>query len=77
MATITGISSEFYEAARVDGATRFQQIRYITLPLLKPTMIILTLFGVGKIMKGQFELFYQIIGCLLYTSRPDRITIKR
>ena len=62
MATITGISSEFYEAARVDGATRFQQIRYITLPLLKPTMIILTLFGVGKIMKGQFELFYQIIG---------------
>ena len=62
MATITGISSEFYEAARVDGATRFQQIRYITLPLLKPTMIMLTLFGLGKIMKGQFELFYQIIG---------------
>lgn len=62
LAAITGISGEYYEAARVDGATRFQQIRYITLPLLKPTMVIITLFAVGKIMKGQFELFYQIIG---------------
>ena len=62
LATITGISSEFYEAARVDGATRIQQIKYITLPLLKPTMIIITLFSVGRIMRGQFELFYNIIG---------------
>lgn len=62
LAAITGIGGEYYEAARVDGATKFQQIRYITLPLLKPTMIMLTLFAVGKIMKGQFELFYQIIG---------------
>jgi putative aldouronate transport system permease protein len=62
LATITGISSEFYEAARVDGATRIHQIKYITIPLLKPTMIIITLFAVGRIMKGQFELFYQIIG---------------
>lgn len=62
LAAITGISGEFYEAARVDGATKFQQIRFITLPLLKPTMIIITLFEVGQIMKGQFELFYQIIG---------------
>ena len=62
LAAITGISPEFYEAAKVDGANLIQQIRHITLPLLKPTFIILLLFALGSIMKGQFELFYQIIG---------------
>ena len=62
LATITGISEEFYEAARIDGASLFQQIRYITLPLIKPTFIILLLFSLGRIMKGQFELFYQLVG---------------
>lgn len=62
LATILGISKEFYEAAQVDGANIFQQIRYITLPQIKPTFIILLLFSLGNIMKGQFELFYQMIG---------------
>jgi len=62
LATITGISDEYYEAARVDGANIYQQIRYITLPLLKPTFIILLLFSLGSIMRGQFELFYQLVG---------------
>lgn len=62
LATIMGIDTEYYEAARVDGANIFQQIRYITLPLLKPTFIILLLYALGSIMKGQFELFYQMIG---------------
>ena len=62
LATITGISKEYYEAAEVDGASLMQQIRYITLPRLKPTFIILILYSLGSIMKGQFELFYQIIG---------------
>ena len=62
LATIMGIDSEYYEAARVDGANIFQQIRYITLPLVKPTFIILLLYALGSIMKGQFELFYQMIG---------------
>lgn len=62
MAAITGISAEYYEAARVDGATKWQQIKMITLPLLKPTAITLFLFAVGKIMKGQFELFFQLVG---------------
>jgi putative aldouronate transport system permease protein len=61
-ATILGISKEFYEAAEVDGANIFQQIRYITLPQIKPTFIILLLFSLGNIMKGQFELFYQMVG---------------
>ncbi|MDF2803925.1 MAG: sugar transporter permease, partial [Anaerocolumna sp.] len=62
LATILGISKEFYEAAEVDGANIFQQIRYITLPQIKPTFIILLLFSLGNIMKGQFELFYQMVG---------------
>jgi len=62
LATIMGISDEYYEAARVDGANVFQQIRYITLPLLKPTFIILFLYSLGGIMRGQFELFYQLVG---------------
>ena len=62
MAAITGISAEYYESARIDGASHWQEIRYISLPLLKPTIIIITLFAVGRIMKGQFELFYQVIG---------------
>ncbi len=62
LATIIGIDTEYYEAAKVDGANIFQQIWYITLPLVKPTFIILLLYALGSIMKGQFELFYQMIG---------------
>ena len=62
LAAIMGIDTELYEAARVDGANVFQQIRRITIPLLKPTFIILLLYALGSIMKGQFELFYQMVG---------------
>lgn len=62
LATITGISTDYYEAAQIDGANIYQQIWYITVPLLKPTFIILLLYALGGIMKGQFELFYQLVG---------------
>jgi len=62
LATIIGINEEYYDAAKVDGANVYQQIRYITLPHLKPTFIILILYSIGGIMKGQFELFYQLVG---------------
>lgn len=62
LATILGISKEFYEAADIDGANVFQKIRHITMPMLKPTFIILILFALGGIMRGQFELFYQMVG---------------
>lgn len=62
LSTIMGISSELYEAAKIDGANIFKQIRYITLPLLKPTFLILFLLQLGNILRGQFELFYQIVG---------------
>ena len=62
LATIMGINDEYYDAAKVDGANIWQQIRFITLPHLKPTFIILLLYSLGSIMRGQFELFYQMIG---------------
>lgn len=62
LAAITGISDDYYEAAQIDGATVLQQIRYITIPLLVPTFIILLLLAIGGILRGQFELFYQLTG---------------
>lgn len=57
-AAISGIDQEMYESARIDGATRFKQIWYITLPMLRPTMIILTIMGLGSIIRTDFGLFY-------------------
>ncbi|MFC5467226.1 ABC transporter permease [Cohnella suwonensis] len=62
LAAIVGIDQEIYEAATIDGASRFQKIRRITIPLLKPTMIILILLGLGRVMRGEFDMFYQLIG---------------
>ena len=59
-ATLMGIDSSYYEAAVVDGASRWQRIRYITLPALAPTICILTLMSVSKIFYSDFGLFYQV-----------------
>ncbi len=69
-AAIMGIDGEIVEAARVDGANAFQKIRYIILPSLRPTIVILLLFALGGIVKGNFGLFYNIIGTnpLLYDT---------
>lgn len=58
--SIVGISQEYYEAAKLDGAGKWKQITSITLPLLKPTMITLLIMSVGAIMASDFGLFYQI-----------------
>lgn len=61
-AAIMGIDADIVEAAKVDGVNAFQKIRFIILPSLKPTIIILLLFSLGNILKGNFGLFYNIIG---------------
>lgn len=61
LAAITGIDEGLYEAAYIDGATRWKRIRYITLPLLAPTICILTLMSVGRIFYGDFGMMYAII----------------
>ncbi len=60
LAAISGIDSEYYEAAAIDGATRWQQIKNITLPMLQPIMIIMTLLAVGRIFNADFGLFYNV-----------------
>jgi putative aldouronate transport system permease protein len=62
LAAIMGIDTEIYEAAEIDGANIFKRIRFITLPSLVPTITILTLLAVGGIFRGNFDMFYQIIG---------------
>lgn len=62
LATINGIDGSYYEAAKIDGATRWQQTKYISLPLLRPTVITMTLLAVGKIMNSDFGLFYNVTG---------------
>lgn len=59
-ATLVGIDRELYEAAVIDGASRWQQVKHITLPGLKATIIILTLMSISKIFYSDFGLFYQV-----------------
>ena len=60
MASIAGIDKGIYEAAKIDGAGKIKQIFCITLPLLKPTVIIMVLMAIGKIFFSDFGLFYQV-----------------
>lgn len=60
LSTLLGFDRAFYESAEIDGATKWQQIRYITLPLLKPTAIMMTLMAVGRVFYSDFGLFYQV-----------------
>ena len=60
LSSIIGIDYGLYEAARVDGATKWEQIRSITLPQLKPTIMTLFLLQVGRIFYSDFGLFYQV-----------------
>lgn len=62
LAALTSIDNSYYEAASIDGASRWQQIRYISIPMLKPTIIILTLLAVGRIMNADFGMFYAMVG---------------
>ena len=60
LAAVIGISPDYYEAARIDGATKWQQITRITIPQLLPTIITLFILNVGRMFYSDFGLFYQI-----------------
>ena len=71
LAAIAGLNQEMFEAASIDGASIWQKIRYITIPSLKPTIFIMFLLAVGNIFRGDFGMFYQLVGnnqLLLETS---------
>lgn len=61
LAAITSIDQEMYEAAQIDGANVWHRITNITLPCLKPTLVIMLLLAVGQIFRGDFGMFYQIV----------------
>lgn len=60
LAAIVGIDKTLYEAATVDGAAKFQQIRYVTLPMLSPIIVVVVLLSLGRMFIGDFDLFYAI-----------------
>ena len=66
LAALAAISPELFESAEIDGANRFQRIRYITLPHIVPTMMVLLLLNLGWIFSSQFEQFY------LFTNAINR-----
>ena len=71
LAAIVGINPDINEAAKIDGANIWQRIFRITIPMLRPTIIIMLLLAVGNIFRGDFGMFYQLVGgnqLLLETS---------
>lgn len=60
ISAILGIDASLFESASLDGASKFQKIRYITIPFLKPTMITVALLSIGRIFASDFGLFYQV-----------------
>ncbi|MCC3372158.1 sugar ABC transporter permease [Cohnella sp. REN36] len=60
LAAIVGIDNEYYEAAHMDGATKWRQVWSITIPLIRPVIIIMTLLQIGRIFYADFGLFFQV-----------------
>ncbi|KRF03691.1 sugar ABC transporter permease [Paenibacillus sp. Soil766] len=60
LAAIVGIDQEYYEAAVIDGASKWQQIRKITIPLMSPVIIVLVILQIGRIFNADFGLFFQV-----------------
>ena len=62
IAAIMSINMECFESADIDGANIFQKIRHITIPSITPTITIIVLLNIGRLLRGDFQMFYQIIG---------------
>jgi putative aldouronate transport system permease protein len=60
LAVITGIDRELYEAAAIDGATKWKQFVHITLPQLIPVIVLLQILAVGRIFGSDFDMFYTL-----------------
>ena len=70
-AALMGISSELFEAAEIDGATRFKKIIHITIPSIVPLIVMLTILRIGNMFRADFGLFYQVtrnVGTLYKTT---------
>ncbi|WP_036718285.1 sugar ABC transporter permease [Paenibacillus sp. JCM 10914] len=68
LAALTAINPSLYEAAQIDGASKFQQLRNVTLPGIAPTIVLLACLGVGKIMNAGFEQIFNLYNPSVYAS---------
>jgi len=70
LAVLVGIDPQLYEAAAMDGASRLQRMRHISLPALVPTVILLALLAIGRIFYGDVGMIYAVVGdkALLYST---------
>ena len=68
LAALTGISPELYEAAAMDGATRFQRIAYITIPGISTTIILLTALSLGNVLNANFDQIFNLYNPLVYST---------
>lgn len=62
MAAMAGFDGSLYEAATIDGASRFQQIVHLTVPMLKPNIVVLVLMSIGRIFYGDYGMIWGIVG---------------
>jgi putative aldouronate transport system permease protein len=62
LAALTSVDTQLYEAAAIDGANRWQRMRFISLPALIPVIILLVLLDIGRIFFGDFGMIYAVIG---------------
>lgn len=80
MAAIMGVDVEIYEAAAIDGCNVFQRIFKITIPQIMPTIVILLLLSIGGIFRGNFDMFYNMVGSngilYNYTDVIDTFTFR-
>ena len=60
LATITGLDEQLYEAAAIDGAGKWKQLMYITIPQLMPVIVMLQILAIGRIFNGDFDMFYSL-----------------
>lgn len=80
LAAIMGVDTSVYEAAAIDGANVFQRIFKVTIPSIMPTIIILLLLSIGGIFRGNFDMFYNLVGnnglLFKYTDVIDTLTMR-
>ena len=66
LASITSINPELYESAIIDGAGRWKQTRYITIPLLLPIIILMTVLALGNVLNAGFDQVYNLYSPVVY-----------
>jgi putative aldouronate transport system permease protein len=68
LAALTSIDPELYEAALVDGAGRWKQTRYITLPMLAPTVVLMSVLSLGSVLNAGFDQIYNLYSPIVYST---------